>query len=189
MNISPTQSPSRWEEIRGGGTPELAGGETPTSGVEHPPPAPIPALAKAGVREGRDFVAQATLRLAGYAALFSIADGARDTIVPGAFTVTLAERDAPLPLYWQHRPDQRIGWVDSMAEDTRGLRVIARIDNPDSRAAHLLGQRAVNGLSFGYRARAFRHTDQGRELHDIDLFEISLVTHPLQHGARVHWAG
>lgn len=132
---------------------------------------------------------KAALRIAGYAALFSIADAAHDTIVPGAFAITLAERDAPLPLYWQHRPDQRIGWVDSMAEDTRGLRVIARIDNPDSRAAHLLGQRAVNGLSFGYRARAFRQTDQGRELHDIDLFEISLVTHPLQRGARVHWAG
>ena len=45
----------------------------------------------------------------------------------------------------------------------------------------------MSGLSFGYRARAYRHTPQGRELAEIDLFEVSVVTHPLQHGARVHF--
>lgn len=50
--------------------------------------------------------------LAGYAALFGRADASRDTIRPGAFARTLAERQEPLPLYWQHRPEQRIGWVE-----------------------------------------------------------------------------
>lgn len=125
-------------------------------------------------------------RIAGYAALFDIADGAKDTIRPGAFTRTLAERRSPLPLYWQHRPDQRIGTVELVEEDQRGLRVIASIDNPASRAVAALMAKAVNGLSFGYRARGFRRTPDGRVLEDIDLFEVSLVTHPLQHGARVH---
>ena len=127
------------------------------------------------------------LRIAGYAALFEIADGAHDTIRPGAFARTLAENRGPYPLYWQHRPDQRIGWVETAGEDARGLRVIASIDNPAGRAAQLLRARAVDGLSFGYRARRYRRTPQGRELADIELFEISVVTHPLQHDARVHF--
>lgn len=130
--------------------------------------------------------APAPLRFAGYAALFDIADAGRDTIRRGAFARTLAARDQPLPLFWQHRPDQPIGVIEQAAEDARGLRVIARIDRPDSRAAHLLAAGHVTGLSFGFRTRAARQSAAGRELLEIDLFEVSLVTHPLQHGARVH---
>ena len=126
------------------------------------------------------------MRLAGYAALFTVPDAAHDTILPGAFAATLADRSEPLPLLWQHRPSQRIGWVEIAREDARGLRVIARLDS-GTRPAALLAGRAVSGLSFGYRAREFRLTSQGRELRAVELFEVSLVTHPLQHGARVHW--
>lgn len=126
------------------------------------------------------------MRLAGYAALFDRADAGRDTIRPGAFARTLAERQEPLPLYWQHRPEQRIGWVERIAEDARGLRVIAALDNPDGRAAAMLRRRAVSGMSFGYRARVFRHEPEGRVLEDVELLEVSLVRHPLQHAARVH---
>ena len=127
-----------------------------------------------------------SLRIAGYAALFDIADGARDTIRKGAFAKTLAEQADPLPLYWQHKPEQRIGTVERIAEDSRGLRVIARIDNAESLAVQQLLRREVNGLSFGYRARGYRRVPDGRVLEDIELLEISLVTHPLQPGARVH---
>lgn len=128
-----------------------------------------------------------SVRIAGYAALFDIADGAKDTIRPGAFRRTLADRKDALPLYWQHAPEQRIGTVELAEEDARGLRVIARIDNPGSRAVSELLAAKTNGLSFGYRARGYRRSPQGRVLEDIDLFEVSLVTHPLQHGARVHF--
>ncbi|MFB0612963.1 HK97 family phage prohead protease [Aurantiacibacter poecillastricola] len=126
------------------------------------------------------------VRIAGYAALFDIADSAHDTIVKGAFARTLADRREPLPLYWQHRPDQPIGTVELAQEDERGLRVIARLENSDSRAISELLSRRTNGLSFGYRARGYRRHAEGRVLEDIDLFEVSLVTHPLQPGARVH---
>ncbi len=125
-------------------------------------------------------------RFAGYAALFDIADAGRDTIRAGAFARTLAARTTPLPLYWQHRPDQPIGVIEHAAEDARGLRVIARIDRPHSRAAHLLAAGQVNGLSFGFRTRAAQQTATGRELIEIDLFEVSLVTHPLHPMARIH---
>lgn len=127
-----------------------------------------------------------SLRFAGYAALFDVADGIRDTIRPGAFERTLAGQREPLPLLWQHRGDRRIGTIEAVAEDGRGLRVIARIDREQSRAAALLRAKGVSGLSFGYRARGFRRTVAGRVLEDIELLEISLLTHPLQPGARVH---
>ena len=126
------------------------------------------------------------LRFAGYAALFDKRDAGRDVIRPGAFAQTLAERKQRLPLYWQHRPDQRIGWVETVAEDQRGLRVVAAIDNPDGGAGAALKRGAVTGLSFGYTARGYRADGAGRELTDIELFEVSLVTHPMQDAARVH---
>jgi len=126
------------------------------------------------------------LRFAGYAALFDKRDSGRDVIRPGAFARTLAQRQQPLPLYWQHRPDLRIGWVETVAEDQRGLRVVAAIDNPDGGAGAALKRGAVTGLSFGYTARRYRADGVGRELTDIELHEVSLVTHPMQDAARVH---
>lgn len=126
------------------------------------------------------------MRFAGYAALFGQPDAGRDTIRAGAFARSLAERRDPIPLYWQHRPDLRIGWVETAAEDARGLRVVARVDNPDGAAGLALKRGSVTGLSFGYRTRASHRSDAGRELLDVELFEVSLVTHPMQHGARVH---
>lgn len=127
-----------------------------------------------------------SIRFAGYAGLFNIPDADRDTILPGAFAASLAARRKALPLLWQHRADQQIGEIESVTEDERGLRVIARIDRTNSRAAYLLESGEVSGLSFGYRAKKARHSEAGRELAEIDLFEVSIVTHPLQHGARVH---
>ena len=138
--------------------------------------------------------AQTALRIAGYAALFDVRDAGRDVIRPGAFFRTLRERRLdlsgtgrdPLPLYWQHRPDQRVGWVQAASEDARGLRVTASIDNPEGGAAAAVLRGAVSGLSFGYRVRAATRDAAGRELLDVDLIEVSLVTHPMQHAARIH---
>lgn len=131
--------------------------------------------------------AENPVRFAGYAGLFNVPDADRDTILPGAFAETLATRTKALPLLWQHRPDRQIGEIESVSEDERGLRVVARIDRKNSRAARMLTKGEVSGLSFGYRARRAVHTEAGRQLEEIDLFEVSLVTHPLQHGARVHF--
>lgn len=127
-----------------------------------------------------------TLRFAGYAALFDKRDAGRDVIRKGAFARTLEARAEPIPLFWQHRPEMRIGWIERIAEDARGLRVIASIDNPEGGAAAALKAGKTNGLSFGYRARGFQRDAEGRELTDIDLYEVSLVSHPMQHTARVH---
>jgi HK97 family phage prohead protease len=133
-------------------------------------------------------------RLAGYAAIFRKPDAGGDVITPGAFAASLAARNRtgdPLPLYWQHSPERQIGWVEQIAEDARGLRVIARLSDPEGTSAAHVRTREVTGLSFGYRAREAREivlpdAQTGRELSDIDLFEISVVTNPMQPLARVH---
>ena len=152
----------------------------------------LEALSDAGPVKGGEGLSteNGSLRFAGYAALFDKRDSGRDTIRPGAFARSLAARrqagTGPIPLYWQHRPDMQIGWIQQAKEDARGLRVIASIDNPEGGAAAALKAGKVTGLSFGYRARGFERNAAGRDLTEIDLFEVSLVTHPMQHGARVH---
>jgi len=66
-----------------------------------------------------------TVRFAGYAAIFNRIDKGGDIISPGAFGA-LPEGES-LPLLWQHSPDQRIGSVDYIREDRRGLRVIGSV--------------------------------------------------------------
>ena len=112
-------------------------------------------------------------RFAGYAALFDRVDHGGDIIRRGAF----AGATAPVPLYWQHDPHRRVGTVDTLTEDLRGLRVVG------STSAAV---RAGTGLSFGYRTRAVRHGTY-RELKHLDLIEISLVAAPMQPLARVHF--
>lgn len=118
------------------------------------------------------------MRFAGYAAIFDRVDRGGDVIRPGAFRRSLSKGgEASIPLLLQHEAGQRIGAIEHLSEDARGLRVIARIDGETPVAPG-------TGLSFGYRVRAMdqrRH----RELTELDLIEVSVVTHPMQPLARV----
>jgi HK97 family phage prohead protease len=126
------------------------------------------------------------VRFAGYAAIFGRPDRGGDVVRAGAFARAL-KRPALVPLLWQHAPGRPIGRIDYLKEDGRGLRVIGRLSAGAAgrEAAALLKEGAVSGLSFGYRVREAR--GQGpRELIEIELVEISLVTFPMQPKARVH---
>jgi HK97 family phage prohead protease len=122
------------------------------------------------------------MRFAGYAAVFNRPDRGGDVVRSGAFARSLARGEA-VPLLWQHRAGRPIGRVEYLKEDRRGLRVIARLADPE--AAALLGAGAVRGLSFGYRVRAAKG-EAPRELTELELVEISLVSLPMQPKARVH---
>ncbi|QXQ05512.1 HK97 family phage prohead protease [Sphingosinicellaceae bacterium] len=127
------------------------------------------------------------LRLAGYASIFDRPDSGGDIVRAGAFARAVAA-GAKLPLLWQHVVGEPIGFVERIAEDGRGLRVVARIAADTARggdAAALLRAGALDGLSFGYRVRASRPGRGVRELTDLDLIEVSLVTFPMQPAARV----
>ncbi len=126
------------------------------------------------------------MRFAGYAALFDREDRGGDIIRRGAFARAIAAwRGRRVPLLWQHRPDRVIGTVETLEEDQRGLRVIGRLEPQAGAAARLLKEGQVNGLSFGYRVTR-ADGKAPRVLKDLELVEVSLVTFPMQPGARVH---
>jgi hypothetical protein len=126
------------------------------------------------------------LRFAGYAAVFDRPDRGGDVVRAGAFARALKRGAGAVPLLWQHEPGRPIGRIEYLKEDKRGLRVIGRL--ADGRAAALLKEGAVGGLSFGYRVREARG-EAPRELVDLELVEVSLVTFPMQPRARVHAVG
>lgn len=134
--------------------------------------APPPAASR--LREGG-------IRFAGYASVFDRVDRGGDVVRAGAFAASLRAGRA-VPLLWQHRPGALVGTIEMLAEDARGLRVVARVTHPT--AAALVARGALTGLSFGYRVRGARGANP-RELLALDLAEISLVAQPMQPLARV----
>lgn len=123
------------------------------------------------------------LRFAGYAAVFDRPDKGGDVVRAGAFARALAAAEE-IPLLWQHKVGAVVGRIEHLSEDRRGLRVIAALD--DARAARLLANGKVDGLSFGYRVREAKDGTGARELIALDLIEVSLVANPMQPKARVH---
>ena len=125
----------------------------------------------------------------GYASVFGVPDLGRDTVLPGAFAQSLARRGpGGVRMLWQHDPAEPIGRWLSLEEDAHGLRVTGRLNGQVQRAreiAALISEGALDGLSIGFRALAARPERGGRTLVALDLWEISLVTFPLQPGARV----
>ena len=128
----------------------------------------------------------------GYASLFGVEDQSRDVVMPGAFRASLDRRGThDIRMLFQHDPAQPIGLWDDIREDARGLHVRGRLIEEVARAAELLALMragALDGLSIGFRARrATRDARTGqRRLHEIDLWEISIVTFPMLPGARVN---
>jgi len=94
-------------------------------------------------------------------------------------------------MLWQHDPAQPVGVWTRLAEDWHGLYAEGRLALGTAGGRNvfeLLKAKAVDGLSIGFRARrskAVREAGARRLLIDIDLWEISVVTFPMQEAARV----
>jgi HK97 family phage prohead protease len=127
------------------------------------------------------------MRFAGYAAVFDRPDRGGDVVRAGAFARSLKSSAGSVPLLWQHDSTRPVGRIEYLREDKRGLRVIARLSDGRSgrEAAALLRDGKVAGLSFGYRVRK-ASGQVPRELTDVELVEVSLVSTPMQPKARVH---
>jgi HK97 family phage prohead protease len=127
----------------------------------------------------------------GYASLFGEIDAARDMVMPGAFARTLKSRGPRrIPMLFQHDPAEPVGvWLE-LAEDFRGLRARGRLIPDVTRARELVAlvkAGAVDGLSIGFRTVKGRVDPMSRvrKIHELELWEISIVTFPLLAGARV----
>jgi HK97 family phage prohead protease len=130
----------------------------------------------------------------GYGSIFGNTDLGGDIVERGAFAATLAKRDASdVAMLWGHDVRQvPIGkWLD-MREDDRGLQVRGQLtlDIPQARNVHAaLKDGTVKGLSIGYRIPpGGAEMDRGgkvRRIKSVDLFEVSVVTFPMNQRAQV----
>ncbi len=129
---------------------------------------------------------------AGYASVFNVRDDAGDIVLPGAFARSLKRNGMhAVRMLWQHDVSRPIGVWQEIREDNRGLFVRGRLalnSAAGHEAAELVKAGAVDGLSIGFRTvRASRdHLRKARLLHEVELWEISLVTFPMLRSARIH---
>lgn len=129
-------------------------------------------------------------KFAGYASVFDMVDSQRDVMQRGAFSHTLRNRTESIKLLWQHQMHEPIGVVDRVFEDKHGLFVEGRLllEVARAREAHaLLKAGALSGLSIGYSPVRYRiDPDTGvRQLSEVSLWEVSLVTFPANAAASV----
>ena len=129
------------------------------------------------------------LRISGYASLFGQADLSGDIVRPGAFAGSLLSQPARFPMLYGHETNTPIGVWDQIFEDRAGLFVSGRIltgSRKAVRTARLVREGAVTGLSIGYRPNRFtRRASAGRELFELDLWEVSVVAFPMLRAARI----
>jgi len=131
---------------------------------------------------------------AGYGSVYGVLDAGDDVIAPGAFSesVQKAQQSGLMPaLLWQHKASEPIGAYTLMREDDHGLYVEGRLALRTQRgleAYELMRMHAVSGLSVGFQTKddAFDAKTGVRTIRKGDLWEVSLVTFPMNNYARVH---
>lgn len=131
----------------------------------------------------------------GYGSTFNNEDRGRDIVMPGAFRRTLKERKlSSIKMLRDHDTRKVVGkWLE-LREDERGLyakgKLFADGDDPVALAKEtlrLMREGALDAMSIGYRTVKSMF-DEGtgiRKLVDVDLWEISIVTFPMNEMATV----
>lgn len=128
----------------------------------------------------------------GYLSTFGNVDRGMDMVMPGAFRRTLKERKlSAIKLLRDHDTRKVIGKWLSMEEDDRGLKVRGKLFAGTVQLATetlaLMREGALDAMSIGYRTiKAQWDEEQGvRKLLDLDLWEGSIVTFPMNEMATV----
>lgn len=132
----------------------------------------------------------------GYASVFGNKDLGGDIVLPGAFDSWLAlwksgEAATP-PVLDNHDPGKVLGVYVELTPDEKGLRVKGQLNQEtiagrEKRA--LMKQGAVSGLSIGYSIYpggiAYDAKQDAYLLSNLELWEVSLATFPMNTSARV----
>ena len=128
----------------------------------------------------------------GYLSTFGNVDRGMDMVMPGAFRRTLKEKKLnAIKLLRDHDTRRVIGKWLSMEEDDRGLKVrgklFAGVVQLATETLALMREGALDAMSIGYRTvKAQWDDEQGvRKLLDLDLWEGSIVTFPMNEMATV----
>lgn len=128
----------------------------------------------------------------GYASTYHL-DSAQDMIRPGAFRHTLShwkKKGKNPPLLWQHDLSQPIGVFKTIYEDDTGLFVEGQLllELRQAQEAYvLLKNSSISGLSIGFEnvLSHYNPEKKAREIFQVNLVEISIVTRPANHRAEV----
>ena len=131
-----------------------------------------------------------TLHISGYASLFNQIDLSSDVVRAGAFSAGLLQMKLDkTPMLFGHETHDPIGVWDRVFEDRTGLFVSGRIFSGTKRAdrtQRLITEGALSGLSIGYRVRrSLPRPKNGRDLFELDLWEVSVVAFPMLRLARI----
>lgn len=125
----------------------------------------------------------------GYACLFHAVDLGRDEVLPGAFTESLARRPAgAVRMLLEHDPHAGVGTWTDMREDRRGLFVRGHLALGQRSLTRMLLQPRPFGLSIGFRTlqSGLDRARGVRVIKRVDLWEVSLVSFPMQPAAVIH---
>ena len=117
----------------------------------------------------------------GLAASYDTVDSGDDLIERGAFTKTLRQEGNVRPLLWQHKAEAPVGEI-TLTDSPEGLRCTGKLllAVDDARKAYALMKAGiVKGLSIGYQSVDATYRGAVRVLKEIKLFEVSLVTFPM----------
>lgn len=129
----------------------------------------------------------------GLGSVYGNVDDGGDIVSPNAFAKSLAvwKSKGRMPaLLWQHNQRQPIGAYQKMDETPDGLYVegsLALKTQQGREAYELLKMSAISGLSIGYMSLEDDYDAKTgvRTIKSADLYEVSLVTFPMNDAARV----
>lgn len=138
---------------------------------------------KAGTADGLE-----SGTMVAYASIFDNVDRVGDVVIRGAFDESLKEWNAsgrPIPLLYGHDfydPFSNIGTVTDAVEDEKGLKVTAKFDLDNPKAAQvykLVKEKRISQMSFAYDVLdgswAERDGQEVYELKKLKLHEVSVV--------------
>jgi len=129
----------------------------------------------------------------GHGSIFGNVDLGGDVVMHGAFSKSLKEKKKSndlIPMLWMHDPSRVAGKWTEINEDDTGLKVKGVLaDTPLGNEIHtLLKMDAVRGMSIGYSTVKADYDEEGtRLLKELDLWEVSVVSLPMNPLARIEY--
>lgn len=131
-------------------------------------------------------------KFSGYASTFNNVDRGDDVVLKGAFINTISRlmkknKKGKLPLLWQHDKQMPIGIFTNLVEDKEGLYVEGEMPKSDTfvsgRVVPQMNIGSIDSMSIGYGTIDYDLEKEKRILKQLELFEISLVTTPMNERA------